>query len=304
MRRLSSSVKATNPNAPIPILYPTNIPEIDEQILLYLDDKTVFNLCRINTYTAGLCRKNGVWLSRIIDVFGVNLAGYLGGRSARAVYKKLATAKRKDKLLGAAVLGGYTPLVKTYTLAEILKYYTYKSSLAQAIAQISDPELFQYMLSILAYEEKAVTNLYYFTSLLRYLAEKRKYLKIQTVIEYVTRTYPDRQTQEFFTLPELVFAKNENIDGFLFLIEKYDLNPMDLAEKYKDNYPLISAYFWSQDIDSVIYGIGQLFARIISYGYQVGSFNLREKNIYQLCKNYRPILLRRVLMRFTMKYIK
>lgn len=93
------------------IYFPTGIPDIDYEIMVYLDDETLLNSCKINRYTADLCRNENFWHKKIIQKFGHNISKYKPeGLTYKQIYLKLGNPDDTD--FYEAIKLGLFPIVK------------------------------------------------------------------------------------------------------------------------------------------------------------------------------------------------
>ena len=92
------------------IFFPSGTVEVDEAIMLLMSDEQLLAACRLNTYTAGLCRDDYFWKQRFIERLGVDIGDYLlAGESIKQAYLSL-TNPMNDPLVVAANKG-YIPIL-------------------------------------------------------------------------------------------------------------------------------------------------------------------------------------------------
>ena len=74
--------------------FPTYDSKIDMQILSYIPDSKLSNMCQIDTYTAALCKRNELWELKLVNTFGSNILQYRDkNQTFRELYHQLISTQ-------------------------------------------------------------------------------------------------------------------------------------------------------------------------------------------------------------------
>ena len=85
-------------------------PELNIEIFLNLDDKSLARACRTNKEAAKICKDDLFWKSRIERIFGYYLSKYREEKDV--TYRKMYKFLKKDQYIDEALELGYLPIVK------------------------------------------------------------------------------------------------------------------------------------------------------------------------------------------------
>ena len=82
----------------------TGIKDVDRQILLNLNDKSLFSACKVDKYTMSLCNED-FWIDRFRQKFGTTLEDSKRHQTYENFYKKFIKLKLDDQFIEASSRG-------------------------------------------------------------------------------------------------------------------------------------------------------------------------------------------------------
>ena len=94
------------------VIFPVGVADVDYEIMQWLDDKQLLTVCKINNYTANLCRDELFWSKRIETRFDIDIKYY---KPPNVSYKEiwLNLIKKKTRLSYVISLG-INPLIEKF----------------------------------------------------------------------------------------------------------------------------------------------------------------------------------------------
>ncbi len=102
----------------------TGVDDIDIQILLTLDDKSLYKICSVDLYASQLCNKDKFWKTRVSDVFGEEVIKYKPNNiNFREQYETLQKRYPSiEQRLKTAAEAGRIDVFLTYSPVKLIEY--------------------------------------------------------------------------------------------------------------------------------------------------------------------------------------
>ena len=99
------------------VIFPIGVADVDYEIMQWLDDKQLLTVCKINNYTANLCRDELFWSKRIETSFDIDIKYYKPPNvSYKEIWKNLI---KKRTRLSYVISWGINPLIEKFWDSEI-----------------------------------------------------------------------------------------------------------------------------------------------------------------------------------------